>query len=204
MFDLLNGIAVGLAISAPLGPIGMLCLSYSFTHGFRLAVLAGLGAALADTLYAFISGFGLTFLSEWLLEHYLIFSLFGGGFLIFLGYRIFTSAPIERTAAVTYGSEFQAFFSTLLFTVSNPLTLIVFATLFACLTTAEGVRTNLETSLLVGGVFIGSMLWWTTLSLAGSLLRTKVSLKILSLVKRVVGIGVMGFGAFFMIFTTLR
>ncbi|NGX58610.1 MAG: hypothetical protein K940chlam3_01517 [Chlamydiae bacterium] len=201
MFDLLNGLAVGLAISAPLGPIGMLCLNYAFTQGFRLAVFAGLGAAVADTIYASITGFGLTFLSEWLLEHYLIFGIFGGLFLIYLGYRIFTSAPIERIATVTHTNELQAFLSTLLFTISNPLTLIVFATLFGCLTTTERIRTHLETSFLVIGVFAGSMLWWTILSLTASLLRSRINIKILNLVRKVVGTGIMSFGAFFMLYT---
>ena len=111
MFDLWNGVVVGLAVSAPLGPIGMLCLNYAFSHGFRLAVLAGLGAAIADTLYACIAGYGLTFLNEWLLEHYLIFGLFGGTFLVYLGYRIFTAAPIERIVTITHGNEIQALLS---------------------------------------------------------------------------------------------
>jgi len=204
MFDLWNGIIVGLVISAPLGPIGMLCLNYAFSHGFRLAVFAGLGAAFADTMYAIIAGYGLTFVNEWLLEHYLIFGLFGGLFLIYLGYRIFTALPIERFATITHGNELQALLSTLLFTISNPLTLIVFATLFGCLTTTEGTRTFFETLLLVVGVFLGSMLWWTFLSFIGSYLRSKVNIKFLNLTRKIVGAGIMGFGVCFMVYTYIR
>ena len=201
MFDLWNGIVVGLAISAPLGPIGMLCLNYAFSHGFRLAVLAGLGAAIADTTYAIIAGYGLTFVSEWLLDHYLIFGLFGGSFLIYLGYRIFSATPIERLVTITHGNEWTALLSTLLFTISNPLTLIVFATLFGCLTTTDGTRTFLETLLLITGVFLGSMLWWTILSFIGSYLRSRVNVKFLNCTRKVVGAGIMGFGACFMVYT---
>jgi len=201
MFDFWNGILVGLAVSAPLGPIGILCLNYAFSQGFRLATLAGLGAAVADTTYAVIAGFGLTFVSEWLLEHYLIFGLFGGIFLIFLGYKIVTAPPIERLATITAGNELQALFSTFLFTISNPLTLIVFATLFGCLATAEGSRSTFDTTCLVAGVFLGSMIWWTFLSFAGTFLRSKVDLKFLNVIRKVVGVGVMGFGASFMIYT---
>jgi len=200
MFDFWNGIFIGLVVSAPLGPIGILCLNYAFSHGFRLATLAGLGAAIADTTYAVIAGFGLTFVSEWLLEHYLLFGLFGGSFLIFLGYKIFTAPPIKEFATITHGSELQALFSTFLFTISNPLTVMVFATLFGCLATAEGSRTTFDTSCLVIGVFLGSMIWWTFLSFAGSYLRSKVDMGLLNTIRKAVAIGIMGFGAGFMVY----
>jgi threonine/homoserine/homoserine lactone efflux protein len=201
MYEALNGIIIGLAVSAPLGPIGILCLNYGFSQGFRAAVLAGLGAALADTFYSALAGYGLTSVSDWLLEHYLIFGIFGGCFLCYIGWRIFTAPPIKKFSEVAYTPEYQAFLSTFLFTISNPLTIIIFGTLFACLAATEGGRTNVETSLLVAGVFGGSMIWWTLLSLTATLLRTRINLGFLNLVRKLVGAAVIAFGLFFIAYS---
>lgn len=201
MFHLLNGVIIGLAVSAPLGPIGMICLNYAFSHGFRLAILAGLGAAIADTTYACIAGYGLGFVSEWLLDHYFTFSLVGGAFLVGLGFHIATAPPVKRMVQITHGSEASALFSTMFFTFSNPLTLIVFATLFGCMATTEGTRTAADTTFLVTGIFVGAMFWWTSLSLLGTYLRSKISVGLLNRVRKLVGLGIMGFGACFFVYT---
>ncbi len=201
MYEALNGIVIGLAVSAPLGPIGILCLNYGFSRGFRVALLAGLGAAIADTLYSALAGWGLTSISEWLLEYYLIFGIFGGSFLCYIGWRIFTAPPIEHFSGASYTTELQAFLSTFFFTISNPLTIILFGTLFACLAATEGGRTHTETSILVAGVFGGSMVWWTLLSLTASLLRTRIKFHYLNLIRKFVGGAIIAFGAFFIIYS---
>ncbi|MDP6604054.1 MAG: LysE family transporter, partial [Rhodospirillales bacterium] len=55
-----TGVAVGLAVAAPVGPITILCVRRTLNDGRRVGFAAGLGVALADSLYAAIAAFGLT------------------------------------------------------------------------------------------------------------------------------------------------
>lgn len=197
MVNLLASIAIGLALSAPLGPIGMLCLHYAFSKGFRIALLAGLGAALADTLFVGIATFGLSEISEWLLDHYFFLGILGGFFLTYLGWRIYSTPIIPLEENETSPLALNAFTSTFIFTLSNPLTILVSASLIGCLTSAEGARSMLESSAIVLGVFIGCMIWWITMSAMGSFLREKMGLSALDKVKQTVGIAIMIFGAVF-------
>ena len=75
---LMKALVIGFAIAAPVGPIGILCIQRSLNHGFKVGLMTGLGAALADGCYGLIAGFGLTSLSSILITgvtHFLIFHI---------------------------------------------------------------------------------------------------------------------------------
>jgi hypothetical protein len=90
---LLNGLALGFSIAAPVGPIGALCIRRSLLGGLRLGLISGLGAATADALYALIGGFGLTAVTHWLVGERVWLNIVGGSFLIYLGCRTFIARP---------------------------------------------------------------------------------------------------------------
>jgi threonine/homoserine/homoserine lactone efflux protein len=165
---LFQGVFMGLAIAAPVGPIGMLCIRRALQGGACIGLASGLGASTADALYGFAvaSGFALT---GWLMRHSIALSVIGASLLIWMGLgalraflRIKSSngAPVESPPADRI-SRRAAFGSTFALTVSNPATLVGFVGVIGTLGAAG---TNSGTAfLLVMGVFLGSMLWWTTL-----------------------------------------
>ena len=65
---LLRGALAGLAISAPVGPVNVLCISRTITKGRMAGLVSGFGAAVADTLYGALAGFSISFIISWLLE----------------------------------------------------------------------------------------------------------------------------------------
>lgn len=194
IFNLIKGLLVGLTVSAPLGPIGLLCLHYSVSQGFRLAIVAGLGAAVADTLFAAIAGFGLQAISEWLHTHYTLLAFIGGLFLSFLGLKIWMADPLLEDKKEISCSGWSAFFSTFFFTLSNPITLLTFAVFFSCIPEGLGICSWDHISLILLGIFLGAMLWWVLLALSGTYLRANANLVLLNQVRSGFSFLIMIFG----------
>lgn len=93
-----KGLAIGLAIAAPVGPIGVLCIQRSLHDGFKIGLMTGLGAALADGFYGLVAALGLTAISSLLITQQFWIRLIGGLFLLYLGLRLFFKLPQERSA----------------------------------------------------------------------------------------------------------
>ncbi|HKC16347.1 MAG TPA: LysE family transporter [Steroidobacteraceae bacterium] len=190
---LLKGMAVGLAIAAPVGPIGLLCIRRTLTDGQRYGLASGLGAATADACYGVIAGFGLAFVAGFLVAQQFWLTLGGGVFLCYLGVRTALARPASRAAGADPGTLHSAFLSTLLLTLANPMTIMSFTAVFAGL--GLGTRPAYATAAaLVAGIFLGSALWWLVLSTATSLLRSRLNLNWLRAVNWVSAALLVGFG----------
>lgn len=187
-------ILIGLAIAAPVGPIGLLCIRRSLVHGRIYGLVSGLGAATADTIYGFIAGFGLTAVSGFLTAHAFWLQLLGGIFMCYLGWRTLRSKPPEQSAAVQGGSLLKSYSSIFLLTITNPMTILSFAGIFAGLGLTAGSSDWTASLFLVGGVFVGSALWWLLLSTGVGLLRHRLSPSSLAWINRISGWIIMGFG----------
>ena len=154
----LRGLVIGLAIAAPVGPIGVLCIRRTLAEGRAIGFASGLGAATADAFYGSIAGLGITSLSSFLVGGTGFLRFFGGLFLIYLGVRTFLARPTERAAATSRGGLPAAYASTFLLTLANPATILSFAAVFAGLGAGSAGRGYAAALLLVGGVFCGSAL----------------------------------------------
>lgn len=172
----LKGIAVGLALAIPVGPIGLLVFRRAAMHGLKAGVVTGLGAAIADALLCAIMAFGLTAVSEFILKHKTLLEHFGGAALILVGIAVFrTAPPKELTHTPKRPGSLGAFSMALLLTISNPLTMLGVTAIFAGFSVTSHVDTFTEAAVLVGAVFVGSLAWWLVLSRLASLLRDKAS-----------------------------
>lgn len=191
---LLRGMVIGFAIAAPVGPIGLLCIQRTLQHGRLVGLATGLGAAAADTLYGFIAAFGLTFLTDTLLAHQNWLRYGGAAFLIYLGLRLLAARPPALTVIpISRRGLLGAWGSTFLLTLANPLTILAFVGIFAGLGLADAEVTYVESATLVAGVFLGSALWWLTLSGGVGLLHGKVDRRHLGWVNRMSGFVILGF-----------
>ncbi len=183
---LLKGMVIGLSIAAPVGPIGVLCIRLSLTEGQRVGFATGLGAATADAAYGCVAGFGLRAVSGFLMGYRLWLGLIGGLFLCYLGVRTFRNRPTESTAKAGGGGLFAAYLSTLLLTLSNPMTLFSFMAVFTVLGSG-GSPDFPSASAFVAGVFIGSALWWLFLSTSVAVIGTQISAASMQIVNRLSG-----------------
>jgi threonine/homoserine/homoserine lactone efflux protein len=144
-------------------------------------------------LYGCIAGFGLTFISSFLMNQQLWFRLIGGGFLAYLGIKTFLSSPSEQAASVRGIGIIGAYTSTLFLTLTNPITILSFAAIFAGLGVTTAGGNYLAASILVLGVFLGSAFWWLLLSGGVGLMRTKFNPRGLSWVNRISGAIILAF-----------
>ncbi len=201
MLFLLKGIILGLSIAAPVGPIGILCIRRTLANGMGIDFISGLGAATADALYGLIAALGISVVSVFLLDHQVYLRLSGGLFLLYLGFATFRSIPVEvsATAHENVKGFLGAYISTVFLTITNPMTILSFAAVFAGLGSDDKAGDYLSSVLLVVGVFSGSTLWWFILSGMVSALRQKFDKKRLRWVNRISGLIISGFGIFSLI-----
>ncbi|MDY0019523.1 MAG: LysE family transporter [Anaerolineae bacterium] len=193
---LFKGILIGFSIAAPVGPIGMLCMRRTLAKGRVTGIATGLGAATADAVYGCIGALGLTWVSGFLVDQQMWLRLIGGLFLCVLGVQTFLSNPTEETASAKGEGLLGAYASTFFLTLTNPMTILSFAAIFAGLGIGNTQGDYLAAMLVVLGVFIGSATWWLTLSGGVSLLRVKVTPEGLRWINRTSGIIIAGFGLF--------
>lgn len=191
---LLKGIVLGFSIAAPVGPIGVLCIRRTLTTGRVSGLATGLGAATADALYGIVASLGLTVISNALVDQDTWLKLVGGGFLCYLGITTFIAKPTGKVTPTNSQSVLESYFSALLLTLTNPMTILSFAAVFAGLGIAKAAQNYLDPGLLVLGTFIGSALWWFLLVSSTSLLQEKLNSCALHWINKASGIILVVFG----------
>ena len=212
----LRGAIIGFSIAAPVGPIGILCIRYTLTRGISAGLIGGLGAATADALYGCIAGFGLSFISNILIDQAFWLRLIGGIFLCYLGIKTFLAKPSQlqgldaenssdstpeipdKTTQLRKQKHYRnlagIYASTLFLTLTNPLTIFSFLTIFAGLGLADTSGNYTSAIILVAGVFVGSAAWWLLLSSGVGVFRSQFNAKGLQWVNRLAGATIVVFG----------
>jgi threonine/homoserine/homoserine lactone efflux protein len=193
---LLRGLIIGFSIAAPVGPIGILCIRRTLSVGRISGLVSGLGAATADSLYGCVAGFGLAFISNFLVKQQIWLHLIGGAFLCYLGIKTLLAKPANQAAAARENGLLGEYASTFFLTLTNPMTIISFAAIFAGLGLASTRGNYGSAGILVLGVFMGSALWWLVLSSGVGIFRKKFNTNSLQWVNRISGLIITGFGLF--------
>jgi threonine/homoserine/homoserine lactone efflux protein len=191
----LQGLIIGFSIAAPVGPIGILCIRRTLTEGRASGFFSGMGAATADAFYGCVAGFGLTVISAFLIEQRFWLQVIGGIFLCYLGARTLRSQPATEAAPAGGNGLLASYVSTFFLTITNPMTILSFAAIFAGLGVVAAGGDLAAACWLVVGVFLGSAAWWLFLSMGVSLLREKVNSTALRWVNRLSGVILLSFGA---------
>jgi threonine/homoserine/homoserine lactone efflux protein len=161
----LKGIAVGIVIAVPAGPVGVLCVRRTMFEGALFGLVSAFGAALADMVFGLIAGFGLTVVRDWLLGYQDALAFLGGLYLLFVGLRSLLRGPVIEPQPLTGEKLAAAFASTFVLSITNPITILAFAAIFAKVGFNDGAVDMLGVAVLVGGVLVGSLLWWVGLTL---------------------------------------
>jgi threonine/homoserine/homoserine lactone efflux protein len=192
----IKSLFVGIAVAAPLGPAGILCLRYIINQGFWVGLVSGLGVATADTIYAAVAALGLTYIADFVIAYQFWLRFIGGVALILIGIKIFrvhSETPISKSNNTDF---FHVFLSGFLFTIANPFMILILTAVFAAVGLAS-VGTNYDLALtVILGVLTGSSLWWLSLSGGISLFRRKFTESIIRLTNRISGIMIVLLGIY--------
>lgn len=191
----LQSVIIGLAIAAPVGPIGIICIRTTIARGFIPGLAVGMGAAMADAMYAVAAGLGLAAITKFLMgiEHLLKFG--GGIFLLYLGISFFLKKTHYTNADKASKKKIAKIFtSTFFLTLTNPITMLSFLGIMSALEVEASNK--MELSALILGVLIGSALWWVFLVGAVSLTAKRLSDKILNYINQISGIILVAFAIY--------
>jgi threonine/homoserine/homoserine lactone efflux protein len=190
----LKGVVIGLSMAVPVGPIGILCIRRTLMEGRISGLVSGLGLATADAVYGSIAGFGLTFISDFLISQQVWLRLMGGLFLCALGLKILLAKLVEREIPSGGKGLLGTYTSMFFLTLTYPMTILIFLGIFVGLGVGDIKDNYVSIAALVLGVFTGSILWWVILSSAIGSLRNKFGSQSLQWINRISGVLIIGFG----------
>lgn len=195
---LVIGMAIGVVVSAPVGPVNVMCLHRAIRHGFWWGLSAGMGAVLADALFAGIAAFGVSAVTEVIEEHIGLLKLGGGTLLVIFGLKVMFSRPATESGVPRESARgfFGAGVASFILAITNPGLLFAFLAIFSGL--AEFGRspdTMMAASVIVAGVVIGGTLWWVALALLVGRFRARISDRGLYLFNLGSGLVIAGAGA---------
>lgn len=197
----IKGFLMGLAIAAPVGPIGALCISRTLNLGFRAGLFTGLGAATADAVYGLIAALGLLAISKILLSAQHGVQLIGGAFLIYLGVKLFISKTQTQEKSDGEKRLLSMFASTFFLTLMNPATILSFLAIFSSVNLNLHSMNHLTAFTMVLGVFLGSATWWFFLAGCIASIHHRLSQNNLNRINQASGLFILGFGVLSVIST---
>ena len=201
LFFIIKGILIGISVSAPLGPIGVLCIQRTLNKGFKSGFVSGSGAASADIIYAIIAGFSITLISDFLIEYQTYIRIIGGAFLILVGIRISISNPAKqiRKLRVKGNNYYKDYITSFFITVSNPITILAFGAFFAAFNMIDKTVSNFSIVIMIISVFSGSLIWWLSLIGVVTIFKKRIRLRNLLWINRITGVLIVLFALFVMI-----
>jgi putative LysE/RhtB family amino acid efflux pump len=185
---------IGVAVAAPVGAMGVLCIQRTLARGWRAGVATGLGIATADGIYAGLAAFGVAAVAATIVAYQAPLRIGGGLVLMWLGVRALRSPPTSETVTAPDSAKLSAlYFGAVGLTLTNPLTIMAFAAIFAGagLVAQPGLSTAAVATL---GVASGSLAWWIALSTGTALARHAAGERTLLWVNRVSGGVIAAFG----------
>ena len=188
---------IGIAVAAPVGAMGMLCIQRTLERGWRTGFATGLGIATADGTYAGLAAFGVSALSAALVAWQTPLRLVGGAVLVYLGIRSILARPAEcateSPAAFDRRGVLALYASAVGLTLTNPLTIMAFGAVFASagLVAQPGLG---SAAIATAGVASGSLAWWLVLVTGVFFARRAVGARLVAMVSRVSGAVIVAFG----------
>ncbi|MFN8239852.1 MAG: LysE family transporter [Bacteroidales bacterium] len=187
---LLKGFVLGLAVSMPLGPVGILLVNRTIKRGILSGLFSGMGLAAGDTILAIVAGLGFTVVISFFHDEKFLITLVSGIVLIGVGVKVFLSNPVKEFRRKEKGrkSLLMDFLSVLALSVSSPFTIFVFVAFFSGVKINGDINPKLVPFLLVPGVFIGTLSWWALLSFFISRFKKNIRLRSIVRVNQIAGI----------------
>lgn len=169
---LMKGVLIGSLFGIPAGAVGTMAAQRAFSHGFGAGLKTGLGSSVADCLYAVCGAFGITLVSDFLLQYQKLINAVGGSLILIMGLRLILKKREDAKPEKRAAGGIKMFLSSFAVGITNPTAILTFLFAFSYFG-ITGKTGLLDGMLLVAGVFIGTFLWWCLLSAAVVYLKKK-------------------------------
>lgn len=185
-----RGIAIGILVSAPMGPVGILCIQRTLDKGRKTGFYTGIGAAISDLLYCLLTGFGLSFIEEFIERNQNVIQLLGSAVLIGFAVYLFKKNPATKLKkpVIQESEPKKNILTGFLFTFSNPLILFLIIGLFARF---NFLMPEIQFYHYILGfifIFVGAIAWWWLVTYFIDKVRAHFNLRSMWLINRVIGV----------------
>ena len=191
----IKGMIIGIVASAPMGPVGVLCIQRTLNKGRAYGLVTGTGAALSDILYALLTGYGLSFIYDIISNQATLFwlQIIGASIMFVFGLHTFRTNPMKNTRNVSHNksSLLQNGVTGFFITLSNPTIILLFLGLFTPLNFMLPEQPFFMQCIGYLSIFGGALLWWFFITYAVSKLRVHFDVRGIRIINRVIGAVVM-------------
>lgn len=186
---MVSGIIIGVLVSAPMGPVGMLIIQRTLNKGRWAAFFTGIGAALSDIVYCLLTGLGLAFITDFIEAHDFLLQIFGSLVLIAFAIYLFQKNPAR---ALRKRSENKTTFikdicTGFLFTFSNPLILFFIIGLFGRFNFLSPEYQFYHYIIGYFAIFVGALVWWHFITFIINKIRAHFNVRSMWLLNRIIG-----------------
>ena len=188
-----KGFIIGVVVSAPLGPVGVLCIQRTLNKGRWYGFVTGLGASLSDIAYSLLTGYGMSFMFDFISANQFYLQLLGSIMLLLFGIYTFRSNPVQslRPVSQNKGTYLHNFVTAFFVTLSNPLIIFLFIGLFARFSFVLPGNHIYEQVIGYLAIALGAFTWWFGTSFIVNKVRNRFNLRGIWMINRIIGIIVM-------------
>jgi threonine/homoserine/homoserine lactone efflux protein len=210
VFDLVDiickGFLIGILVSAPMGPIGLLCLQRTLNKGRWHGFFTGVGAAFSDIFYGGITCLGMGYIINFITANQYALQIVGSAVLMGFGVYIFRSNPFKRLYKPKENSNSSYSYSqttatAFILTLSNPLILFLFIALFARFNFIVPEEKWLSIAVGLASILMGALFWWFMITFFVGKLRAKINFRGLLIMNRTIGSIIVGISVYYLILT---
>ncbi|NLI35730.1 MAG: LysE family transporter [Bacteroidales bacterium] len=202
-----KGFIIGVVVSAPMGPVGVLCVQRTLNKGRWYGFVTGLGATLSDMCYALLTGYGMSFVTDYINKNVFILQLLGSLMLLAFGYYTFRTNPVKSLHPINQnnpkGTYVHNFITAFVVCFSNPLIIFLFIGLFARFAVVQHGVVLFDAVTSYIAIAIGAISWWLLITFVINKVRKHFNLRGIWIINRIFGILVMLFSVIGLIFTFL-
>ena len=202
---MLKGLAIGVIVSAPLGPVGVMCIRRTLNKGRWHGFITGMGASLSDLFYAMVTGLGMSFVFDFInnAHNMFVLQLVGSILLFIFGIHTFRTNPnsyrtnpMDKLGSypVTKSKLAYNFATGFALAIGNPLIIIMFVALFARMSFVLTELGRVEHVMGYISVWVGAVAWWFGITWLVSKLGARFDVRGIWLLNRIIGAVVMVFG----------
>ncbi|MBO4984759.1 MAG: LysE family transporter [Bacteroides sp.] len=184
-----KGCLIGVIVSAPLGPVGVLCIQRTLNKGRWYGFVTGIGATMSDICYALLTGYGMSFVFDYVNKNIFYLQLFGSLMLLAFGIYTFRSNPVSsiRPTSTNKGTYLHNLVTAFFVTLSNPLIIFLFIGLFARFAfVSEGVLV-FEAVMGYVAIALGALSWWFGITYFVNKVRKRFDVRGIWILNRVIG-----------------
>ena len=190
IFILLKGLVIGIFVSAPVGPVGLLCMQRTLNRGRAHGFATALGATFSDLIYAIIAVFSMSFIIDFIKEHHFILQIIGSIIVALFGLYTYLSNPVKNLTKfdAEKRNHVQDFLTSFGLTITNPLVVFLFIALFAKFSFVTEDTTFWQNIAGIFFILMGAFFWWFFLVSSVNLFRKRFNPRRLYLINQLTGL----------------